>query len=108
MKKIIKALSLVLALIMVFALAACGGNTDEPVNEPETTLDVNTDINEQGGLEITDPETTEETVYADELVLAVGDFSTANPLNPAFIASQISNILPMVYDGLVARHPSGE
>ncbi len=108
MKKIIKALALVLALVMVLGFAACGG-TDEPApDQSNPTLDVNTDINEQGGVEVTDPETTEETVYADELVLAVGDFSTANPLNPAFVASQISNILPMVYDGLVARHPSGE
>lgn len=107
MKKIMKALALVLALVMVLGFAACGG-TDEPApDQSNPTLDVNADINEDGGVVVDDPETNEETVYADELTLAVGDFSTANPLNPAFIASQIANILPMVYDGLIGRMPDG-
>ena len=102
-----KILSLVLCLILCTALfAGCGGEktpeTDEPAG-PSVTVNPEDD----GGVKIDNPEVTEETVYADEIIYAVGDFQIYSPLNPAFVASQITVLLPMVYDTLLHRLPEG-
>lgn len=101
-----KIISLVLCLVLCTALfAGCGGKEPDDDKPAGPSITVNPD--DDGGVEIKNPETDENTVYADELIYAVGDFQIYSPLNPAFVASQITILLPMIYDTLLHRLPEG-
>lgn len=103
MKKTVKILSIVLALVLVVGLfAACGGDagTDEPVND-EPVVTMNTE--DGGGMDLSGGEITEETKFKDDLTMAIGDFATSNPLNPAFILAGCNGIVTMVWDSLLRR-----
>ncbi len=107
MKNFTKILSMLLAIVLCVALfAGCGAKEEEEANTPAPAVTVNPD--DDGGVAIADePEVDENTVYADELIYCAGDFSTPSPLNPAFVASQITIIMPMIYDSLLDRLPEG-
>lgn len=114
MKRTTKIVSLVLAMLMVVALfAGCGGGTttdqpqqggEQPANTPASvTVNPEDTTAQQTGQH----EVTEETKYADELTYASGDLVVVNPLNPAFVASSATVVMPMLYDTLLQRLPEG-
>lgn len=107
MKNATKILSMILAIVLCVALfAGCGAKEEDAAPATEAPkITVNPD--DDGGVKIDQPEVTEDTVYADELIYCAGDFATPSPLNPAFVASQITIIMPMLYDSLLDRLPEG-
>ena len=108
MKKATKILSLILALVLCVALfAACGDAKEEEKEENDEPVSVSIDPNDDGGVTVEDPEVTEETKYADELIYCIGDFASASPLNPSFVISSCTILMPMVYDTLLDRLPEG-
>ena len=116
MKHTTKIVSLVLALIFVVALfAGCGsgvqtnvdkgeeGNQGSNAPAPAVTINPEDTTAQTAG----EHEVTETTVYADELTYASGDLVVVNPLNPAFVASSATVVMPMLYDTLLQRLPEG-
>ena len=114
MKHTTKIVSLVLALIFVVALfAGCGGGkagTDTPKTDtPAANTPASVTVNpEDTTAQVSgDHELTETTKYADEITYASGDLVVVNPLNPAFVASSATVVMPMLYDTLLRRVPDG-
>ncbi len=115
MKHTTKIVSLVLALIFVVALfAGCGGKTEQPSGQPgsnapaaNTPASVTVNPEDTTAQTAGEHEVTETTVYADELTYASGDLVVVNPLNPAFVASSATVVMPMLYDTLLTRVPDG-
>ena len=110
MKRTAKLVSLVLALVFVFALfAGCGGGQQQatpapadntPAATPQGTMTPSISKSE-------DPEVTEETKYADEITFGYADVGGVfSPLN-ANSAGQVSQIAYlMIYDTLLSRDPN--
>ena len=101
--------SLVLAMLMVIALfAGCGGEAEKPAdNQPTEAPKVTINPEDTTAQTAGEHEITETTKYADEITYASGDLVVVNPLNPAFVASSATVVMPMLYDTLLTRNPDG-